>query len=126
MLIFYMTEISLSAKEEKNWLIAADVNQSISGIIDIKEKLKSKEDLLDQINKDIEAGSMHLLELVGAADGLRLSAHRPRNIRHFSNTMFNIMRGGIFDHNYQMRKADCFWTICPKRIKMFLPKKRLF
>ena len=27
-------------------------------------------------------------------------------IRHFSNTMFNIMRGGIFDDNYQIEKND--------------------
>jgi hypothetical protein len=122
---FLHDKISLSAKEEKNWLIAADVNQSISGIIDIKEKLKSKEDLLDQINKDIEAGSMHLLELVGAADGLRLSAHRPRNIRHFSNTMFNIMRGGIFDQNYQVGKIDFLEYLSKANKNVFAEKKVL-
>ena len=122
---FLHDEISLSAKEQKNWLIVADVNQSISDIIKIKERLKSKENLLDQINKDIEAGSMHLLELVGAADGLRLSAHRPRNIRHFSNTMFNIMRGGIFDHNYQIGKIDFLKYLSKANKNVFAEKKVL-
>ena len=122
---FLHDEISLLAKEEKNWLIVADVNQSISDIIKIKERLKSKEDLLDQINKDIEAGSMHLLELVGAADGLRLSAHRPRNIRHFSNTMFNIMRGGIFDYNYQIDKIDFLEYLSKANKDVFVEKKGL-
>lgn len=122
---FLHDEISLSAKEQKNWLIVADVNQSISDIIKIKERLKSKENLLDQINKDIEAGSMHLLELVGAADGLRLSAHRPRNIRHFSNTMFNIMRGGIFDHNYQIGKIDFLEYLSKANKNVFAEKKVL-
>ena len=122
---FLHDEISLSAKEQKNWLVVADVNQSISDIIKIKERLKSKENLLDQINKDIEAGSMHLLELVGAADGLRLSAHRPRNIRHFSNTMFNIMRGGIFDHNYQIGKIDFLKYLSKANKNVFAEKKVL-
>ena len=122
---FLHDEISLLAKEEKNWLIVADVNQSLSDIIKIKERLRSKEDLLGQINKDIEAGSMHLLELVGAADGLRLSAHRPRNIRHFSNTMFNIMRGGIFDHNYQIGKIDFLEYLSKANKNVFAEKKVL-
>ncbi|MEN8797658.1 MAG: hypothetical protein ABF293_00325, partial [Flavobacteriaceae bacterium] len=29
-----------------------------------------------------------------------------RDSRHFSNTLFNIMRGGIFDNNYQIEKWD--------------------
>ena len=122
---FLHEEISLSAKEEKHWLIAADVNQSISDIIDIKQKLTTKDSLIEEINKDIEVGSKHLLELVGAADGLRLTAHRPRNIRHFSNTMFNIMRGGIFDHNYQMRKADFLDYLSKANKNIFAEKKRL-
>ena len=51
-------------------------------------------------------GSSKLRELVGNADGLQLTNDKLRMIRHFSNTMFNIMRGGIFDDNYQIEKND--------------------
>ena len=37
---------------------------------------------------------------------LQLTNDKLRMIRHFSNTMFNIMRGGIFDDNYQIEKND--------------------
>ena len=122
---FLHDEISLSAKEKKHWLIAADVNQSISDIIDIKQKLKARDSLIEEINKDIELGSVHLIELVGAADGLRLTAHRPRNIRHFSNTMFNIMRGGIFDHNYQIGRIDFLEYLSKANKNVFAEKKVL-
>ena len=32
--------------------------------------------------------------------------NRLRNTRHFANTLFNIMRGGIFDDNYKIEKTD--------------------
>ena len=57
------------------------------------------------IEQDIEAGTQELLQLVGAADGLQHSNDKRGNDRHFANTMFNIMRGGIFDDNYNIEKA---------------------
>jgi hypothetical protein len=44
--------------------------------------------------------------LTGASDGLQTTADKRRNIRHFSNTLFNIMRGGIFDKDYTIEKDD--------------------
>ena len=37
---------------------------------------------------------------------MQLTADKLRNTRHFANTLFNIMRGGIFDNNYEIEKAD--------------------
>ena len=34
----------------------------------------------------------------------KLTEDTLRNTRHFANTLFNIMRGGIFDDNYQIEK----------------------
>jgi len=41
-----------------------------------------------------------------AADGIQLTADKFRDTRHFANALFNIMRGGIFDNNYQIEKWD--------------------
>ena len=35
-----------------------------------------------------------------------MTADAKVNARHYSNTLFNIMRGGIFDDNYTIEKAD--------------------
>ena len=43
---------------------------------------------------------------MAASDGIQLTGDKLRNSRHFSNTMFNIMRGGIFDDNYSIEKLD--------------------
>lgn len=96
----------LKANENKQWLIVANVNQSVSDIVALNEMIKGDADLATILAQDIDAGTNHLLQLVAAADGLQFTADTRRNSRHFSNTMFNSMRGGIFDDNYNIEKAD--------------------
>ena len=103
---FLHDTITLSAGESENWMLVADVNKTISDIVSIKEELLNNANLEADVLQDVANGSSHLVELVGAADGLQMTNDRLRNIRHFANTMFNIMRGGIFDDNYQIEKAD--------------------
>ena len=47
----------------------------------------------DKIDRDIALGSKRLVQLAGAADGLQVTGDERGNVRHFANTLFNIMRG---------------------------------
>lgn len=103
---FICTDIQLDATTQKEWMLVADINHNISSITEISEKIKTTPHLMELVQKDIDQGTENLLELAGASDAMQLSANTLRNTRHFSNTLFNIMRGGIFDHNYQIEKWD--------------------
>ncbi len=103
---FMYADITLTINDKKQWITVAEVNQSSTKISELTELLKDKVKCLALVEKDIENGSSALLELNGAADALQLTADTLRNARHFSNTLFNIMRGGIFDHHYEIEKAD--------------------
>lgn len=103
---FINTKIQLEPKSQKEWMFVADVNQTAKTIVAIDRLLKNTPDLKEQIKKDIQKGTEHLLELAGASDAIQLSADTKKNTRHFANTLFNIMRGGIFDKNYQIEKRD--------------------
>jgi len=72
----------------------------------VVSKIKDNSNLASDIQNDIELGTKLLLELNAASDGMQLTADKLRNTRHFANTLFNIMRGGIFDNNYQIEKPD--------------------
>ncbi len=61
----------------------------------------------------------------GASDGMQLTADKLRNTRHFSNTLFNIMRGGIFDDGYQIEKWDFVKYIENANKKVFKKKEDL-
>ena len=103
---FIVENIELLPNEQQQWQLVANVNQSQSDIIALIEKIKNDKNLIQEIQKDIDLGTENLVKLVASADGLQLSKDRQRDSRHFSNVMFNIMRGGIFDNNYQIEKWD--------------------
>lgn len=103
---FISSTFNLKENSEENWEFITNVNQTISGIIEISELIKNEKDLECLVQEDIDAGTKNLIKLTGASDGLQLTADPLINTRHFANTMFNIMRGGIFDNNYTIEKQD--------------------
>lgn len=103
---FIYQEFNLLPEEKKNWLIVADVNQSQCEVVNLIHQINTNPNLANEIEQDIELGSQKLLELNASSDGLQLSQDVFRDARHFSNSLFNIMRGGVFDYNYQIEKWD--------------------
>ncbi|WP_298492665.1 hypothetical protein [uncultured Algibacter sp.] len=103
---FICSDIELNSKSEINWMFVANVNQSISDVVKISEVIKNNNNLSDIIQNDIDLGTNNLIKITGNADGLQLTADQLVNTRHFSNTLFNIMRGGIFDDDYKIEKRD--------------------
>ncbi len=101
---FIQQEIALNS--EKEWCFIANVNQSQSNVIGWIERIKNEKNLVSTIQKDIDLGTENLKKLVASADGLQFTNDDLRDSRHFSNTLFNIMRGGIFDDNYTIEKWD--------------------
>ena len=103
---FVSSEISLPGKSDKKWKIIANVNQNHAQIISLAQSIKENKNLEKTIRQDIDSGTQNLIQLVASADGLQFSADKLSDTRHYSNVLFNIMRGGIFDNNYQIKKAD--------------------
>ncbi|MBC8756403.1 hypothetical protein H2O64_17135 [Kordia sp. YSTF-M3] len=103
---FINAEVSLNASESKDWITVANVNQDHVDIASLSNNIKNDPDLAQKIQESIDVGTKKLIQLNAASDGLQLSADKFRDTRHFSNTLFNIMRGGIFDNNYQIEKWD--------------------
>ncbi len=105
---FIGSEFSLASGQEKNWLIVANVNQSQPAIIQLADSIKNNKNMVQDVLTDVEKGTQNLVKLVAAADGLQYCSDDLLNTRHYSNTLFNIMRGGIFDDNYHISKNDFF------------------
>jgi hypothetical protein len=122
---FVCKKISLPSQSEKTWKIVANVNQNHAQIIELSQKIKNKSDLEKQIQADIDSGTEKLIQLVASSDGLQFTNDKLNDSRHFSNVLFNIMRGGIFDDNYQIQKAD-FLEYLAKANKKVLAENRNF
>lgn len=98
--------IELAAATAKEWMIVANVNQSQSSVEALCEKLKSNTAIATEIEADIALGTQKLIALTASADGLQKTADKLKDSRHFANSLFNIMRGGVFDDNYAIEKED--------------------
>lgn len=104
----YLTvaDIELGSQFEKQWVTVADVGKSSAKVVDLSKAIKTNDHLWADLFNDVALGTQNLIRLAQAADGNQLTADQKMNARHCSNVMFNIMRGGIFDDNYRMGKAD--------------------
>ena len=122
---FVCSDLTLEPDSEKTWMLVADVNQTMVNISEIAELIKNELDLKALIDKDIELGSKNLLELNAASDAIQLTADKLMNTRHFANTLFNIMRGGIFDDGYKIEKWDFLKYIEVANKKVFKKKQDL-
>ena len=96
---FVQSRIKVHPDQQKSWNILADVNQGPSAIEALIDAI-DRGILPDTIEKEVEAGSQRLNLLVGSADGHQCSSDGLVSSRHFSNTLFNIMRGGTFYDEY--------------------------
>ena len=103
---FVSQSLNLEKGEGKHWLIVANVNQGPSDVANLIQTLKTNDQIESDLIKDINYGTAQLKHLVSSSDGFQVTADDRRNVRHYSNTLFNIMRGGIIDRDYTIEKSD--------------------
>lgn len=103
---FVSSDLFLVKNAKKSWRIIANVNQNQSQIIQLSEAICNDATLKQRLKDDVELGTKNLISLNASADGLQFTADHRKDARHFSNVLFNSMRGGIFDANYQIEKGD--------------------
>jgi hypothetical protein len=99
-------ELDLTGGSNKDWMIVADVNQNHAAVAAMSERIRTESDLHRQVERDVELGTKHLIGINAGSDGMQRTSDQKRDSRHFSNTLFNVMRGGVFDFNYQIEKWD--------------------
>jgi hypothetical protein len=92
---FLQSDFNLAANEIQSWHIVADINMDLSDLTDIRLLIKNKANPAALVEADVKAGTQKLRKIVATADGLQLSSDELSCSRHFSNVLFNTMRGGV-------------------------------
>ncbi|WP_299113576.1 hypothetical protein [uncultured Winogradskyella sp.] len=116
---FINARVELNPDSKKKWMLVANVNQDHSDIAKLMHQIKSDVNIESVIDEDIERGTQKLIKLNASSDALQLTNDKQRDTRHFANTLFNIMRGGIFDDNYTIEKWDFTNYISKANKKVF-------
>lgn len=104
-------QVELLPGEQLQWYICADVEQDARKIEELKLLLKNEPDLAGVVEQDCKETEQRLSAMLATADGLQQTADRRKVMRHTSNTLFNIMRGGTFLNGYNFPLEDLQRTI---------------
>lgn len=102
---FISASIKLDEGEHRDWFLVAEINQDRADVSNLTQSL-TNESVREELTKDIDDTAEALKKLVAKADGLQVTEDQMTTGRHVSNVMFNIMRGGIFDENYDVHIDD--------------------
>lgn len=86
---------TLGANAARTWCIVADINQDAADLVKLRTWLQHAESPRDFVAEDLEQNNLQLQKFVASADGLQKTADEIGSARHFSNVLFNIMRGGL-------------------------------
>lgn len=98
---------NLDEGQQIEWSICMDIYKTPAQINNMINQLnQDKESVLSELKADLDQGTKILKTLVGKADGLQMTADQAVINRHYSNVLFNIMRGGIFEDDYQIDRRD--------------------
>jgi len=103
---FLNADIILPGHKAQEWFFVCEVDQSTTGVANLNHFLRVENKFYELINADVKKGTDKLVSFVASADGLQKSSDELCTARHFSNVLFNIMRGGIYVHNYMIAAYD--------------------
>ncbi len=103
---FVHRRIDVGAGGQQDWLIVADVGYGASEIAALKRTLSTVKDVKGVVLDDVSDGTRRLTNLVACADGLQLTGDTLASHHHFSNVLFNVMRGGLFESGYAIPMDD--------------------
>ncbi len=99
-------DIDLGSGKNQEWHFVCEVDQSTAAVANLNHFLQVERNFHELISNDISIGTDKLVSYVASADGLQKSNDELCTSRHFSNVLFNIMRGGIFINNYTIDHDD--------------------
>ena len=117
----YLTvfETDIQGHESMAWHFCTDIDQSAGDIALLEHLITDRTSIDEILQEDILQGSRRLRSLIALADGIQVSSDRVANTRHIANTLFNIMRGGIFAEEYYIEKND-FISFIDQKNRLFL------
>lgn len=103
---YIYSELDLEAKAQKEWFTIAEINLDSTQVFNLKKQITSQDNIIEQVCADVARGTENLKKLVAMSDGFQLTNTPQCYVRHYTNTMFNIMRGGVFSNNYVISASD--------------------
>jgi hypothetical protein len=108
---FVSSSSEINAGSTLSWTIVANIERSQSDVVALRDKLRDPDKLAADIARSVATGCDELARIMGAADAAQEVAEETVSVHHCANVVFNVLRGGIFDDQYQVSARDFARTI---------------
>ncbi len=101
----------LAPGASRDWSFVANVEQSQGQCVELRKQLGNPARLAVSVEASMASGTDNLSRIVGSSDGFQQTAEENVTAHHYANTIFNILRGGIFDNQYRVSSRDFAATV---------------
>ena len=98
---------ALEAGGARDWILVGDVGADSSRVRELVAELESgAAGLRGRVLEDVDLGLRGLRRIAGSVDGLQITGDSLAIWRHYSNAVFNAMRGGLPVEGYSIRGRE--------------------
>ncbi|GAA0810231.1 hypothetical protein [Spirilliplanes yamanashiensis] len=100
--------LTVGAGDTADWRTGVDTGLDAAAVVRLRRLMERSPAhvVVAAADADVRRGTEALRAIVGAADGLQTTGDELSAARHFSNVLFNVMRGGMPDDGYTVRARD--------------------
>jgi hypothetical protein len=103
--------LSMAPSQRQDWWIVADVELDQSRVTTLLRQLNEKQAVLDALLSSLQLNQLALAKIMASADGFQATAEPEVSVHHYANTLFNVLRGGIFANQYLISSKDVIRTL---------------
>jgi len=105
------SSIELAPEASRQWQIVANIEQSQADVVELQHDLAKPAEVREAIAQSVESGTQKLANIMASGDGFQATAEENVTVHHYANVLFNILRGGVFDDEYNVSASDFAATI---------------
>ena len=105
------TKLALQPRAPRQWQIVSNTEQTQAMVVELRRNLDDRGALAEAVLQSIEQGSDRLARIMGSGDAFHAAAEENVTAHHYSNVLFNILRGGVFSDGYRVSARDLKRTI---------------
>jgi len=105
------TNLELGPLSQQSWQLVANIEQTQSQSVALRRQLGKPDEVAEAISESIAKGSDELARIMAGGDGFQTTAEEHVSVHHYANVLFNILRGGAFNDQYNITTEDFADTI---------------
>jgi hypothetical protein len=103
--------LELAPQASQRWQIVANTEQSQAQVVELQRQLRDPAKVAEAIDRSVKKGTDELARIMASGDGYQATGEENVTVHHYANVLFNILRGGVFDDQYNISSCDFACTV---------------